>query len=239
MESTIVYWIPILELLRRTGIAVLLVKARDAKHVPGRKDRCQRCAVAERLHSFGLLRARFPQRGHHCGAASLSASTRASDGGTPASQIQAICRSIDRMNIRSTMCRRHHGATGLGIFARSAANANPERWRACAITVPPSAGDREGASPGATRTSICCPRSGTRPVRRLSRKASAATFRIDAVMKELSIIGVVIMDQRRRPRGVAKTEPIRRNLWLSTSARRCSGCRKDVTTIDGSVRTSP
>ena len=41
------------------------------------------------------------------------------------------------------------------------------------------------------------------------------------------------MDRRRRPRGVG-TEPIRRTLWLSTSARRCSGCfGKDVTTIDG------
>ena len=37
MESTSVYWIPIFELLDARGFAVLLVNARDAKHVPGRK----------------------------------------------------------------------------------------------------------------------------------------------------------------------------------------------------------
>ena len=35
MESTSVYWIPIFELLDAHGFTVLLVNARDAKHVPG------------------------------------------------------------------------------------------------------------------------------------------------------------------------------------------------------------
>src|SRR3954471_24910894 len=35
MESTSVYWIPIFELLDAQGFTVLLVNARDAKHVPG------------------------------------------------------------------------------------------------------------------------------------------------------------------------------------------------------------
>ena len=39
MESTSVYWIPIFELLDARGFAVFLVNARDAKHVPGRKNR--------------------------------------------------------------------------------------------------------------------------------------------------------------------------------------------------------
>jgi len=37
MESTSVYWIPIFELLDERGFEVILVNARDAKHVPGRK----------------------------------------------------------------------------------------------------------------------------------------------------------------------------------------------------------
>jgi transposase len=32
-----VYWIPAYEVLEQRGFAVVLVNARDAKHVPGRK----------------------------------------------------------------------------------------------------------------------------------------------------------------------------------------------------------
>jgi len=37
MESTGVYWIPVYEILAARGFEVLLVNARDAKNVPGRK----------------------------------------------------------------------------------------------------------------------------------------------------------------------------------------------------------
>ncbi len=37
MESTGVYWIPVFEILEARGFEVLLVNARNAKHVPGRK----------------------------------------------------------------------------------------------------------------------------------------------------------------------------------------------------------
>jgi transposase len=37
MESTGVYWIPVFEILDQRGFEVILVNARDAKHVPGRK----------------------------------------------------------------------------------------------------------------------------------------------------------------------------------------------------------
>ena len=37
MESTGVYWIPAYEILEQRGFEVILVNARDAKHVPGRK----------------------------------------------------------------------------------------------------------------------------------------------------------------------------------------------------------
>jgi hypothetical protein len=37
MESAGVYWIPVFEILEQLGFTVVLVNARDAKHVPGRK----------------------------------------------------------------------------------------------------------------------------------------------------------------------------------------------------------
>ena len=37
MESTGVYWIPVFEVLEQQGFEVMVVNARDAKHVPGRK----------------------------------------------------------------------------------------------------------------------------------------------------------------------------------------------------------
>ena len=35
MESTGVYWIPVFEILEQRGFEVMVVNARDAKHVPG------------------------------------------------------------------------------------------------------------------------------------------------------------------------------------------------------------
>ena len=37
MESTGIYWVPAFEVLDQRGFEVVLVNARDAKHVPGRK----------------------------------------------------------------------------------------------------------------------------------------------------------------------------------------------------------
>ena len=62
-ESTSVYWIPIFELLDARGFTVLLVNARDAKHVPGRKTDVSDAQWLQRLHSYGLLRASFRPKG--------------------------------------------------------------------------------------------------------------------------------------------------------------------------------
>src|SRR5260370_26004650 len=63
MESTSVYWLPIFELLDARRVAVFLVNARDAKHVPGRKTDVSDAQWLQRLHSFGLLRASFRPKG--------------------------------------------------------------------------------------------------------------------------------------------------------------------------------
>ena len=50
MESTGVYWIPVFEILEQRGFEVVLVNARDAKHVPGRKTDVSDAEWLQRLH---------------------------------------------------------------------------------------------------------------------------------------------------------------------------------------------
>lgn len=62
MESTGVYWIPVFELLDARGFEVLLVNARDVKHVPGRKSDVNDAQWLQQLHQHGLLRGSFRPR---------------------------------------------------------------------------------------------------------------------------------------------------------------------------------
>src|SRR5258707_129238 len=59
MESTGVYWIPVFEILEQRGFEVILVNARYAKNVPGRKTDVSDAAWLRQLHSYGLLRGSF------------------------------------------------------------------------------------------------------------------------------------------------------------------------------------
>jgi transposase len=59
MESTGIYWIPVFEILQQRGFEVMVVNARDAKHVPGRKTDVSDAQWLQRLHEYGLLRASF------------------------------------------------------------------------------------------------------------------------------------------------------------------------------------
>lgn len=56
MESTGVYWIPAFEVLEARGFDVILVNARYAKKVPGRKTDVSDAGWLRQLHSYGLLR---------------------------------------------------------------------------------------------------------------------------------------------------------------------------------------
>ena len=55
MESTGVYWIPVVHVLEEYGFEVKLVDARQVKNVPGRKSDVQDCQWVQQLESFGLL----------------------------------------------------------------------------------------------------------------------------------------------------------------------------------------
>lgn len=59
IESTGIYWIPLFEILESRGIEVVVVNARDVKHVPGRKTDVNDAQWLQQLHQFGLLRGSF------------------------------------------------------------------------------------------------------------------------------------------------------------------------------------
>lgn len=127
MESTGVYWIPIFEILDQRGFEVVLVNARDAKHVPGRKTDISDAQWLQRLHEYGLLRASFQPKGEIAILRSyLRQRERLLD--CAASHIQHMQKALTQMNLQL-----HHvvtdvtGATGMTIIrAIIAGERNPE-----------------------------------------------------------------------------------------------------------------
>jgi len=59
MESTGVYWIPVLEILESNGLETLLVDTRPLSRVPGRKTDVEDCQWIQTLHSHGLLQGSY------------------------------------------------------------------------------------------------------------------------------------------------------------------------------------
>jgi transposase len=59
MEATGVYWIALFEVLEQRGFTVLLVDARRAKNVSGRKSDVLDCQWLQQLHTYGLLAGAF------------------------------------------------------------------------------------------------------------------------------------------------------------------------------------
>jgi transposase len=74
MESTGVYWIPAYEILEQRGFEVVLVNARDAKHVPGRKSDVSDAQWLQRLHECSGAASVRRGRSPHCGRICVSAS---------------------------------------------------------------------------------------------------------------------------------------------------------------------
>jgi transposase len=131
MESTGVYWIPVFEILEARGFEVLLVNARDVKHVPGRKTDVSDAQWIQQLHQHGLLRGSFrPRDGLVRLRAYLRHRERLVD--YAASHIQHMQKALMQMNVQL-----HHavaditGATGMRIIrAIVAGNHVPEQLAA-------------------------------------------------------------------------------------------------------------
>lgn len=116
MESTSVYWIPVFEILEERGFEVVLVNARDAKNVPGRKTDVNDAQWIRQLHAYGLLRGSFRP---HQEIVALRAYLRHRERLVEyaASHIQHMQKSLMQMNLQL-----HHvvtditGVTGLKII---------------------------------------------------------------------------------------------------------------------------
>lgn len=121
MESTGVYWIPAYEILEEHGFQVILVNARYAKNVPGRKTDVSDAAWLQRLHSYGLLRGSFRPA---AGVATMRTYLRQRERLVEyaASHIQHMQKALMEMNVQL-----HHvvsditGATGMRIIRAIAA----------------------------------------------------------------------------------------------------------------------
>jgi transposase len=116
MESTGVYWIPAFEVLEAHGFEVILVNARYAKNVPGRKTDVSDASWLRQLHSYGLLRGSFRPAAE---VATLRAYMRQRERLTEyaAAHIQHMQKALMEMNLQL-----HHvvsditGATGMKII---------------------------------------------------------------------------------------------------------------------------
>src|SRR3954462_6110365 len=116
MESTGVYWIPLLQMLEAAGMEVLLVNARYVKNVPGRKTDVADCLWIQYLHSVGLLKASFRPAQEDCAIRSV---LRHRDNlvGLASQHVLHMQKALDQMNLQL-----HHvisditGTTGLAII---------------------------------------------------------------------------------------------------------------------------
>lgn len=116
MESTGFYWIPAFEILEGRGFDVILVNARYAKNVPGRKTDVNDAGWLRHLHSYGLLRGSFRPDAE---IATLRAYMRQRERLTEyaAAHIQHMQKALMEMNLQL-----HHvvsditGATGMRII---------------------------------------------------------------------------------------------------------------------------
>jgi len=116
MESTGVYWIPVFEILEQSGFEVLLVNARHARNVPGRKTDVNDAQWLQQLHEYGLLRASFRPRD---AIVQLRAYLRHQErmGDYAASHIQHMQKALMQMNVQL-----HHvvsditGVTGMKVI---------------------------------------------------------------------------------------------------------------------------
>jgi transposase len=99
MESTGVYWIPLYEVLDQRGIQVVLVDARQMKHVPGRKTDMIDCQWLQLLHSCGLLRGAFRPADAFCRLRAV-VRQKATLIAEQADWLRRMQKSLDQMNVR-------------------------------------------------------------------------------------------------------------------------------------------
>ncbi|MBA2729114.1 MAG: IS110 family transposase [Parachlamydiaceae bacterium] len=116
MESTGVYWIPVYDMLEKSGFDVLLVNAKHIKNVPGRKTDVNDCQWIQQLHTYGLLRGSFRPKDKILKMRTLLRH-RSTMIDYASSHIQHVQKSLSLMNIQlNNVIRDVMGATGMKII---------------------------------------------------------------------------------------------------------------------------
>lgn len=116
MESTSVYWLPLLQKLEAAGLEAILVNARHVRHVPGRKTDCKDCQWLQRLHSYGWLNGSFRRSDDICALRSLMRH-RDNLSKTCGQEVQHRQQALNYMNIHLHHAVRDlNGETGLRIL---------------------------------------------------------------------------------------------------------------------------
>jgi transposase len=115
MQSTGVYWIPVLEILQERGLEVYLVNARHTKNLPGRKSDIAECQWLLKLHTFGLLNNSF-QPSDQIRVARTLWRHRGGLVAQASSTIQRMQKALTEMNIQlSNVLSDLSGASGMAI----------------------------------------------------------------------------------------------------------------------------
>lgn len=116
MESTGVYWIPVMDILESEGFTVLLVDTRPLSRVPGRKTDYLDCQWIQLLHSCGLLQGCFRPKEmiEQLRGLARAKATLVND---QSDWLRRMQKTLDQMNVRI-----HHavsdlqGTTGMAIL---------------------------------------------------------------------------------------------------------------------------
>jgi transposase len=116
LQSTGVYWMPVLEVLEQHGLEVYLVNARHTKNLPGRKSDVQECQWLLKLHTFGLLNQSFQPSDEIRVARSLWRQ-RGNWVAQASTTIQRVQKVLTEMNIQlSNVLSDLSGASGMRIL---------------------------------------------------------------------------------------------------------------------------
>jgi transposase len=99
MESTGVYWIPLMEVLEERGFEVLLVDPHKLKNVSGRKTDVLDCQWIQQLHTYGLLSGAFRPADEVCALRSY-VRQRAMLIRRAADHVQHIQKALTQMNVK-------------------------------------------------------------------------------------------------------------------------------------------
>jgi transposase len=116
MESTGVYWIPVLEIMENRGLEVVLVDTRPLSRVPGRKTDAEDCQWLQTLHSHGLLQGVY-RPGEQIGEVRTIVRQKAVLVRQQADLLRRMQKCLDQMNVRIHQAvTQTKGATGMAML---------------------------------------------------------------------------------------------------------------------------